>query len=264
MLIGKWRISMNIIKQDSFKDSTISFYGRKKGRLSVKLKSVLEELLPLYALPLSIFMALEPNRQSENDSYNSANKLTNNFYSCLKDYKNINLEIGFGSGDFIFSSATNYPQDFYLGVEVFANGVANLLDKLATSPLPNLKIYHENIHDLLDLFPNNIFDNIYILFPDPWHKKKHNKRRLINPLNLIKFSRILKPQGSLIFVSDHEAYAQWSLEHMQSSHNFRELGNKSIEFMKELEKIQTRYKQKALMLGKKIFYLQAINYKEEF
>lgn len=229
----------------------INFYGRTTGHIGKKASILLENLLPKYSLDLE-------------DVKNGS------FYNLATKYKTINLEIGFGSGDFIFNSSTKNSDSMYLGVEVFLNGVASLLDKLEnhspisfdvqTKVIPNLYLYNGNVYNLLEIFKENSFDNIYILFPDPWPKLRHHKRRLINQDNLNLFSKILKPTGKLRFVSDHYGYVESALEHFILSQHF----SWEVDELKDFnsppwDHFETKYERKAKTEGRAITYINCRN-----
>lgn len=217
----------------------INFYGRRVGHLSANLKDLITNLLPQYEL--------NPDSISKED-----------FLSYAMQFKQINLEIGFGSGDFIFQQASQNPDQLYIGVEVFLNGVGQLLSKLDGHFLNNLKIYNNNIYLILNSLPVQFFDNIYILFPDPWHKLRHNKRRLINNTNLLIFHHILKNNGKLYFVTDHENYAKWGYDHLREHKNFI-LNHNHIEAFKEcpIPNFSTKYQRKALLEHRDIYHFVA-------
>ena len=123
------------------------------------------------------------------------------------------LEIGFGIGDSLFEMAANNPQLNYIGVEVHRPGVGHLLKLAGDAKLKNLKVYSEDSLDVLGLcIPEKSLAGIQIFFPDPWHKKKHHKRRLINAefAELVK-SRLLA-DGVLHIATDWENYAEWIQE----------------------------------------------------
>lgn len=214
----------------------INFYGRRVGHLSPTIKSLIDNLLPKY-------------------SFDENNILSNDFLLNISKFKQVNLEIGFGSGDFIFQQASQNPTHLFLGVEVFLNGVGQLLQKLNNYPLDNLKIYNNNVYLILNKFNDNFFDNIYILFPDPWHKLKHNKRRIINEDNLATFYKLLKPSGKLYFFSDHLEYAKWSLEKIKNHSKFF-LNKENLEDFKvcPINDFSTKYQRKALTSKRDIYH----------
>ena len=173
----------------------IRSFGRIKSRkLSDHKKSLLENLLPHY-------------RIEENTIRNP--KLNNI------------LEIGFGFGDFTFEKARNNPGKEFFACEPHLNGAINLLGKLDKEPLKNLKISTEDTRPLLEGFPEKFFDEIWILFPDPWPKAKHFKRRLLTADFLDKtLSPKIKNGGKLVIATDHDSYKTWIMAEMLRSEKF--------------------------------------------
>jgi tRNA (guanine-N7-)-methyltransferase len=219
------------------KSNFINFYGRRVSHLSDSNKLIFKDIFPKYEVKENYFLEEE-------------------FLNLKNKYSEINLEIGFGSGDFLFHSAKSKPNTFFLGIEVFINGVVAILRKLKDNKLDNIKIYNNNLYLILDKLPPNFFNNIYILFPDPWHKKKHNKRRLINQDNLNIFYNILKPKGLLRFVSDDADYVSHTMEHFLNDDGWKWLAN-SVEDFKNPpdDHIITKYQQKAINKGSAVSYL---------
>ena len=180
-------------------DPLIRSFGRIKSRkLSDHKNYLLENLLPLYQV-------------SSSDS------------SVSKNFSKTALEIGFGFGDFLFEKAKNNPDIFFIGSEPHLNGVVNLLAKLEKEPLPNLKISQTDVRILLADFPEEFFDEIFILFPDPWPKLKHFKRRLINSEFLDFLSKKIKskPVGKLTIATDHDSYKTWILSAISENKSFK-------------------------------------------
>ena len=131
------------------------------------------------------------------------------------------LEIGFGFGDFTYQKAKENPDTFFFGSEPHLNGVVNLLAKLEAEPLENLKISTTDVRLLLEKFPDKFFDQIFILFPDPWPKAKHFKRRLINQEFLDEIlSPKMKSNAKLTIATDHDSYKTWILCEIDRSKKF--------------------------------------------
>jgi tRNA (guanine-N7-)-methyltransferase len=127
------------------------------------------------------------------------------------------LEIGFGMGDSLFEMASNNPDNNYIGVEVHKPGVGHLLNRAENDELQNLKVFAEDSIDVLKLsIPETSLDVVQIFFPDPWHKKKHHKRRLINPEFAALVASRLKPEGILHIATDWADYAESIEETMQA------------------------------------------------
>jgi tRNA (guanine-N7-)-methyltransferase len=122
------------------------------------------------------------------------------------------LEIGFGVGEVIGSLAEHHPNNDYLGIEVHRPGVGRLLLRAAEAKVRNLRVIcHDAVEVLREHLPNDSFDEILVFFPDPWHKKRHHKRRLIDALFVAALAAKLRPDGVLRLATDWQAYAEQML-----------------------------------------------------
>ena len=130
------------------------------------------------------------------------------------------LEIGFGGGEHLAAEAAKNPGNGYLGAEPFVNGIAKLLSQIEDQSLDNIRIYPGDARLLLDSLPDQCVTGIFLLYPDPWPKKRHNKRRFVNRENLDQFHRILVPSGFFLFASDIEDYVDWTLFHLSQHGGF--------------------------------------------
>ena len=128
--------------------------------------------------------------------------------------KEVWLEIGFGGGEHMAAQAARRPDALVIGCEPFLNGVASALRHVEEGDLKNVRIHADDARDLVDALPDASVDRVLILFPDPWHKARHNKRRLIQGETAQALARILKPGGRLRFVTDWKDYADWALERL--------------------------------------------------
>ncbi len=125
----------------------------------------------------------------------------------------ITLEIGFGSGDATAQIAQNNPHHDYLGIEVYPSGVGRLLMRIEEKNIGNIRIIQHDVVEVLQhMIGNRSLDAVHVFFPDPWPKKRHHKRRLLQPNLLRQLAKKLKPGGYFYFVSDWEEYAQQVLE----------------------------------------------------
>lgn len=122
------------------------------------------------------------------------------------------LEIGFGGGEHLAGQAARHPDTVILGCEPFLNGVASLLRHIDEGGLKNVRIHADDARAVVEALTPASLDRVMILFPDPWHKARHNKRRLIQDDFVAALVRVLKPGGRLRFVTDWENYADWALE----------------------------------------------------
>jgi len=122
------------------------------------------------------------------------------------------LEIGFGAGEVIGRLAENHPDHDYLGIEVHRPGVGRLLLRAEAAGMRNLRVIcHDAVEVLRDGIANGSFDEILVFFPDPWHKKRHHKRRLIDAAFVASLSAKLRAAGVLRLATDHQAYAEQML-----------------------------------------------------
>lgn len=123
------------------------------------------------------------------------------------------LEIGFGMGDSLIQMCVDNPESNFVGIEVHPPGVGRIMNNAAKHRLENLKVFLADAKDVLnESIADNSLSRIQIYFPDPWHKKKHNKRRLLQAEFLGQLAKKLKPEGLLHMATDWEPYAQQMLE----------------------------------------------------
>ena len=123
----------------------------------------------------------------------------------VKD-KNFILEIGFGLGENLLFQATKYPENYFIGIDPFINGVANVVQKAKELNLNNISILDTPVQKVLDNFSDNFFSKVFVLFPDPWMKNKQKKRRLLNYLFLEKILKKMRTKSTLIFATDDQDY----------------------------------------------------------
>ncbi len=173
----------------------------------------------------------------------------------LPKKKNNILEIGFGDGKNLIEKAKiNSDMNFY-GVEVFKSGIASVLKQVQIQNLDNVCLFYGDAKDFLVKIEKPFFDFIFILFPDPWPKKKHWKRRLINKNFLILIKQNLKEKGSLIVKTDWQDYAD---DIKKDFAEFKVMDDSNI--LQSLKPIQTKYEGKAIEDGRKIFtYISDLN-----
>tara|TARA_B110000259_G_scaffold167140_1_gene195257 strand:- start:749 stop:1417 length:669 start_codon:yes stop_codon:yes gene_type:complete len=197
---------------------------------------------------VDLFNNILPKFQFEID-----NLIKNNKFS------KINLEIGFGSGDFLFENAKNNPDQLFIGSEIYINSIGNLLTKLEKNPLNNVKIYQNDVRFLLEKLPNNFLDQIFILFPDPWPKKRHHNRRIINHNLLQILNYITKPQGKLLIATDHPSYQEFLLDFLPKNQfftldaNFHQNPHLEPDFW-----VKTKYQEKAIKEGRDSMFFNLI------
>jgi tRNA (guanine-N7-)-methyltransferase len=177
-------------------------YGRIKGRaLSPLQEELLENLLPKIAIPAEPESELDP-------------------LSFWADAKSVVFEIGFGGGEHLIGQAKANPDTLYLGAEPFLEGVAKALTAINSHELTNVRLLASDARPVLAALKPRSLDRLVILFPDPWHKNRHNKRRLIQQDFLEDAHAALKPGGELRFASDWAGYAAWTLEKVRAHGGF--------------------------------------------
>jgi tRNA (guanine-N7-)-methyltransferase len=118
------------------------------------------------------------------------------------------LEIGFGNGDHLLAQAAAHPSTLCVGVDAYQSGFTLALRQAHENTIHNVRLVNADVGSLLEDFPEAFFDKIFILFPDPWPKTRHHKRRLVSEHFLARLKRILKSSGFLVLATDHDHYAQ--------------------------------------------------------
>ncbi len=126
--------------------------------------------------------------------------------SINNDFKKIIIEVGFGNGDYLINNAKENPNCLYIGSEVYINGIARVLKYILKYNLENIKLCGINFLYLLKSLKPKTIDEIYVINPDPWPKKRHNKRRLLNSNNLLSMNTLLKKEGKIFISTDSKDY----------------------------------------------------------
>ena len=167
------------------------------------------------------------------------------------------LEIGFGYGENVIHLSKKNTHTSIIACEVYEPGVANLVDKIENENLKNIYIYPKNIFSLFGELKKDSIDKIFILYPDPWPKKKHYKRRLVSDILLKKIKKILKINGIIFVSTDSENYLNVILSKFAICKNFLWI-NKKIEncYKRPEELIQTKYEKKATIKNNKKYFLK--------
>lgn len=212
-------------------------YGRRQGhRLHPRQAALVDELLP----------KLYPD-------LHSATAPAAWFETAKSGYV---LEIGFGGGEHLAARAKATPDTGFIGCEPFINGVAKLLIEINENNLTNIAIHNDDARDVMAALPDNCLDGAYLLYPDPWPKKRHNKRRFINHENLCDMFRILKPGAEFLVASDIADYLDWTLIHMRAHGGFSWQGARASDWLEAPENWPgTRYEAKAKKAGRVPGYL---------
>lgn len=130
------------------------------------------------------------------------------------------FEIGFGSGEHLAMQAERNPHVGIIGCEPYINGMVQLLKYVETQKLENVRLWNDDAVALLETLPNASLQRLFILFPDPWPKSRHHKRRIISDSMLDLLALKLKPGGELRLATDHVEYSEWMFEHLSRHKDF--------------------------------------------
>jgi tRNA (guanine-N7-)-methyltransferase len=215
-------------------------YGRRKGKpLSARKERLIGELLPRLRLNLG-----EPPPE----------RLQGLFPVPVKE---VWLEIGFGSGEHLLFQAGHHKDVGFIGCEPFVNGMASLLGAIETQGIETIRVHDGDAREVLAWLPNGGIARLFILFPDPWPKKRQLKRRLISSETVKALARVLAPGGELRFASDSTDYAAHTLKVIGKSGAFTRATERDSNWhVRPPDWPETRYERKALAEGRKPVYLR--------
>lgn len=216
------------------------FFGRRKGRkLSPSLEGVFNKGIFNWCFSLPEKGEISPS----------------SLFSFLP--KHLHIEIGFGQGEHLLMQAKANAEDGFIGCEPFVNGVAACLKEIEKEKISNIRIFNDDALKLFEKLPPASIDALYVLFPDPWPKKKHHKRRIISSENLKIFKEKLKQGATVLFATDHKAYFDVMLDVLQKEPHFQ---IKNIDhFSREpLLWTKTKYQHKTSKEGRPPQFIQAI------
>jgi tRNA (guanine-N7-)-methyltransferase len=157
------------------------------------------------------------------------------------------LEIGFGGGEHMAAQASRHPGVLVLGAEPFQNGVASALRHVDEHALANVRIHDGDARELMARLPDRALARAFILFPDPWPKGRHHKRRFVQPDTVAELARLIAPGGTLRFASDWADYVDWSLARLLAHGAFRWTAERADDWRAPpADHVTTRYEEKRL------------------
>ena len=202
----------------------LRFYGRRKGRpLRNSMKRLLDETLPKF-------------------SFDPAISINTQFGRHVDCY----LEIGFGGGEHLAGLAAAMPESDFIGAEPFVNGVASLLRYIDEKQLSNIRIWPDDVRLILSAIGTASLAGVYIMFPDPWPKRRHAGRRILQPAILDQLAMMIRPGGSLVLASDDPAAKSWILRAMIPHFGFVWTARRPVDWrQRPKDSPSTRYMTKA-------------------
>jgi tRNA (guanine-N7-)-methyltransferase len=216
-----------------------AFFGRRKGHpLRPHQAALMESLLPRLAVDLAApppdpLAALFPHPADE-----------------------IGIEIGFGGGEHLAAEAVAHPRMGFIGCEPFVNGMAKALVLIEAHGLHNIRLHFGDASDLLTWMPAGSLARVDLLYPDPWPKRRHWKRRFVQDASIAALARVLRPHGEFRFVTDWPDYAAWTLARLMRSPLFAWTAERADDWRQPWPGFTaTRYEAKAKQAGRAPCYL---------
>jgi tRNA (guanine-N7-)-methyltransferase len=216
-----------------------AFFGRRKGHpLRPHQAALMETLLPRLALDLGA---------------PPADPLASLFSRPVDD---VRLEIGFGGGEHLVAQATEHPRLGFIGCEPFVNGMAKALALIEAQGIDNIRLHFGDAADLLAWLPSASLARIDLLYPDPWPKRRHWKRRFVQDASIVTLGRVLRPGAEFRFATDWPDYAEWTLERLMRSPLFAWTAETTDDWRNPWPGFtSTRYEAKAKQAGRVPCYL---------
>ena len=216
-----------------------AFFGRRKGKaLRAGQARLLDALLPTICIDLQ--SSAPPS-------------LAALFPGTVRE---VRLEIGFGGAEHLIAQAEANPDCGFVGIEPFINGMAKALAAIDARGLTNIRLHHGDAIDLLAWLPAASLSKVYLLYPDPWPKRRHWKRRFVQDRTVAGIARVLRPGGEFRFASDIEDYAAWTLIRLLRAPDFEWTAERADDWRKAWPEFQsTRYENKAKREGRTPCYL---------
>jgi len=202
---------------------TVRSFVMRKGRVSPAQSKALRQFLVEFELPVEN-LALLPDQFSWNQP--------------------LTLEIGFGMGDSLLEMLLAHPERNFLGLEVHEAGVGHLLNEAKKAGVANLRIMKLDAMEVLRSSPSSVFERVQVFFPDPWHKKRHHKRRLISAQFMELIYRVLIPDGLFHVATDWQPYADQMEQLFQTDPRFQ--------YCSAPPRPVTKYERRGRLLGHKV------------
>jgi tRNA (guanine-N7-)-methyltransferase len=215
-------------------------YGRRRGRkLRPGQRALTDGLLPHLAFGLPPSGAFDPATAFADPT------------------RPIWLEVGFGAGEHLAALAERHPDTGFIGCEVFENGIAKLLGEVERRGLSNLRLFIDDARLLIAALPEAAVERVFILFPDPWPKQRHHKRRIVSRETLNGLARIMRDGAELRLATDDPDYLSWMLERVTGHPAFEWLARRPVDWRERPpDWPPTRYEEKARAAGRAPAFLR--------
>lgn len=216
-------------------------YGRRHGhKLRAHQAELFETLLP------KLNIDLPPEGETL--------QLTDHFDASFRETW---LEIGYGGGEHLAAQAAANPDVGFIGCEFFLNGVAKMLAQIEAGDLKNIRLFRQDAKELLTQLPEASIARAFILFPDPWPKARHAKRRMVSAYTLHYLAHVMKPGAELRVATDIPDYCRWTLKHIRQNPAFEWQALAPDDWRQRPDDWpSTRYEAKALREGRRPVYLR--------
>jgi tRNA (guanine-N7-)-methyltransferase len=217
---------------------TGAFFGRRKGH-------------PLRRHQAALFGTLLPRLKLD-----VSRPAPGNLRTLFADVDDVRLESGFGGGEHLIAEAEQHPRMGFIGIEPFVNGMAKALAAIDEKKLGNIRLHHGDATDVLAWLPAAGIARVDLLYPDPWPKRRHWKRRFVQDQSVAAIARAVRPDGEFRFASDIPDYVCWTLTRLMRSPDFIWTAEQADDWRKPWQGWSgTRYEAKAKREGRTPTYL---------
>lgn len=225
-----------------YKDKAIRSFVIRSGRITDGQRLAMQQQWPIYGLSL----------------FDGAI----DFETVFENSNPVVIEIGFGMGDSLLQMAKNEPDKNFIGIEVHPPGVGRIINEASLAGIKNIRIYCADANDVLDdCIASSSVERVQLYFPDPWHKKKHNKRRIVNEAFVARVHEALIPNGTLHMATDWEPYAEHMMEVLSDAEQFDNKAGKGIFSERPDYRPITKFERRGQGLGHGVWDLLFINKK---
>ena len=226
------------VSDDKSHKRTGAFFGRRKGHpLRQRQAALFDTLLPKLALDLEHAAPAD-------------------LCTLFGTASEVRLESGFGGGEHLMAEAERHPDVGFIGIEPFVNGMAKALAAIDERKIRNIRLHHGDATDVLAWLPSGSLGRFDLLYPDPWPKRRHWKRRFVQDGSVAQIARVLRSQGEFRFASDIPDYIAWTLARLTRTPHFAWTAEQAEDWRKPWPGFsRTRYEAKAIREGRVPCYL---------